>query len=192
MRDVDYKRGKSCNSPRLSGSFERERDLYKFPSFLIQFVPQVDFSNTLISTTNMRILFAPAMLLATGAMASEPLSLEKRGQEYCAIVNAPDGVHCRRAPSLSASISYTFQQGATDLYTCYDEGDCYDGNWYVLVSRVRLLKCRFSPSRYESSSNISSTWDYASDFHCFVNGYFTDNKCTKASLGPCSACGSNC
>jgi hypothetical protein len=59
-------------------------------------------------------------------------------------------------------------------------------------------------------SNIRSTWDYASDFHCYVNGYFTDGKCTMgkyvsytlaflnahvlsiASLGSCSACYPNC
>lgn len=68
-------------------------------------------------------------------VASSRSPLVQRGLEYCAIVNAPSGVHCRRTPSLSAEIVYTMQNGATDAYTCYERGDCYEGNWYVHSQR---------------------------------------------------------
>lgn len=77
-------------------------------------------------------IIALATYTATAlASATSRGPLVQRGLEYCAIVGAPSGVHCRAGPSLSAAIMYTFQNGATDAYTCYADGDCYEGNWCV-------------------------------------------------------------
>lgn len=74
------------------------------------------------------------------ALATSRGPLVQRGLEYCAIVGAPSGVHCRAGPSLSAAIMYTFQNGATDAYTCYADGDCYEGNWYVYPRRFCKMR----------------------------------------------------
>jgi hypothetical protein len=90
------------------------------------------------SSGNMKFISALVTLATctTTVVANDGGSLVQRGLEYCAIVNAPNGVHCRVAPSLSGQVSYVFQNGATDAYTCFVYGDCYEGNWYVSRSSI--------------------------------------------------------
>ncbi|KAL4914822.1 hypothetical protein BDW62DRAFT_204187 [Aspergillus aurantiobrunneus] len=85
------------------------------------------------------------------------LGLEKRANVSCKIVNSnSDAVNCRSGPSLSSSIVAHAVVGSTYTFSCYKSGDCYEGN------------CTWDRTRYSGG-------------YCYVNGYYTDSRCTAGA-----------
>ncbi|KAL5352284.1 hypothetical protein ACLOAV_002231 [Pseudogymnoascus australis] len=97
--------------------------------------------------------------------AAEDVGLVTRALVNCAIVNVATTVGCRWYPwhtgwnGKGTSTEITeFGPGTKHDFDCYQIGECIGGN---------------------------CTWDWATNWGCYVPGYYTDSKCTKAKLGRC-------
>ncbi|KFY08515.1 hypothetical protein V492_06152 [Pseudogymnoascus sp. VKM F-4246] len=111
--------------------------------------------------------FLPVVALANPLPVSnaeaegESAGLVPRSKQVCKIVNAGT-VNCRYDPWVPNNaldrIRTTFKSGTGHDFTCWTEGECIQGN---------------------------CTWDWAHNWGCYVPGYYTDSKCTKARLGHC-------
>ncbi|KAF9885031.1 hypothetical protein FE257_000762 [Aspergillus nanangensis] len=91
----------------------------------------------------------------------EALGLTKRSATLCKIVNTGSAsVNCRTGPGFDYPASFGVGPGKSYSFSCYKTGDCYEGN---------------------------CTWDRISwdGKVCYVNGYYTDSRCTIAALGKC-------
>ncbi|OJJ57407.1 hypothetical protein ASPSYDRAFT_133441 [Aspergillus sydowii CBS 593.65] len=102
-------------------------------------------------------------LIDDGPQDTSPqaLGLEKRSTVRCKIVKSSSAsVNCRTGPGFSYPVLARAVTGSTHSFYCYKSGDCYNGN---------------------------CTWDRAiyNGQYCYINGYYTDNKCTVAALGAC-------
>ncbi|KAL2793296.1 hypothetical protein BJX66DRAFT_306464 [Aspergillus keveii] len=94
-------------------------------------------------------------------ISPEAIGLEKRDRAICKIVNSGSArVKCRKGPGFSYGIEAYVIPGKAYGFDCYKKGSCYKGN--CTWQRI--------------------TWDGRT---CYVNGYYTNNKCTIASLGKC-------
>ncbi|KAG2414564.1 hypothetical protein HFD88_003755 [Aspergillus terreus] len=94
-------------------------------------------------------------------VSPEALGLVKRSSVTCKIVNSSSStVNCRSGPGFDYATTYVVNVGSSYVFNCYKSGDCYEGN------------CTWQ--------RIS--WDGKS---CYVNGYYTDSRCTAAALGKC-------
>ncbi|KAL4888342.1 hypothetical protein BDV59DRAFT_188683 [Aspergillus ambiguus] len=94
-------------------------------------------------------------------ISPEALGLVKRSSVTCKIVNSSSAtVNCRTGPGFDYAASYVVDVGSSYTFNCYRSGDCYEGN---------------------------CTWDRISwdGKTCYVNGYYTDSRCTVAALGAC-------
>ncbi|PLN75727.1 hypothetical protein BDW42DRAFT_33253 [Aspergillus taichungensis] len=94
--------------------------------------------------------------------SSESFGLGKRANQSCKIVNTEsEYVKCRSGPGFSHDIQAVVYPAKRYKFTCYKSGDCYENN---------------------------CTWDavkMSNGKYCYVNGYYTDDKCTAAALGQC-------
>ncbi|RDW81625.1 uncharacterized protein DSM5745_05182 [Aspergillus mulundensis] len=91
----------------------------------------------------------------------ESLGLTKRANTVCKIVNsASASVKCRSGPGFSYGVTAYVIPGKNYQFNCYKSGDCYEGN------------CTWQRINWDGKS-------------CYVNGYYTDSKCTVAALGKC-------
>ncbi|KAL5044993.1 hypothetical protein BDW71DRAFT_208854 [Aspergillus fruticulosus] len=94
-------------------------------------------------------------------ISPEALGLEKRAKTLCKIVNSSsDKVNCRTGPGFDYPASYSVTPGKYYEFRCYKSGDCYNGN------------CTWQRINWDGKT-------------CYVNGYYTDSKCTVAALGKC-------
>ncbi|KAL4992986.1 hypothetical protein BDV10DRAFT_198682 [Aspergillus recurvatus] len=94
-------------------------------------------------------------------ISPEALGLVKRAVR-CYIVNSSSStVNCRSGPGFDYGVVGSVTVGYSYPFNCYKSGDCYEGN---------------------------CTWDQvplSGGGVCYVNGYYTDSKCTAAALGKC-------
>ncbi|KAJ0416856.1 hypothetical protein BJY00DRAFT_217175 [Aspergillus carlsbadensis] len=98
---------------------------------------------------------------AEADISPEALGLEKRDRAVCKIVNSGSArVKCRKGPGFSYGVEAYVIPGKAYGFDCYKRGSCYSGN--CTWQRI--------------------TWDGRT---CYVNGYYTDSRCTIASLGKC-------
>jgi hypothetical protein len=83
-----------------------------------------------------------------------------RADVICRIVNTSDHANCRSGPGFDYPVTHLPGTGVDYHFRCYKTGDCYNNNctWDKLV------------------------WSGGS---CYVNGYYTDSRCTAAALGKC-------
>ncbi|OBT58001.1 hypothetical protein VE04_02002 [Pseudogymnoascus sp. 24MN13] len=92
----------------------------------------------------------------------EALGLEARKVTTCIIINSDSKrVNCRKGPGFSypdIGESVYIEVGNAYPFGCYKKGDCYQGN---------------------------CTWQKLATINCYVNGYYTDPRCTAAALGKC-------
>ncbi|KAL4923601.1 uncharacterized protein BDV17DRAFT_296230 [Aspergillus undulatus] len=87
--------------------------------------------------------------------------VEKRSTVVCKIVNSSsDHVNCRSGPGFDYSITARVYPGTSYSFNCYKSGDCYNGN------------CTWQRINWDGK-------------FCYVNGYYTDSRCTAAALGKC-------
>ncbi|KAL4765048.1 uncharacterized protein BDW70DRAFT_156209 [Aspergillus foveolatus] len=94
-------------------------------------------------------------------ISPEALGLEKRARTLCKIVNSSSSkVNCRTGPGFDYPASYSVIPGKNYEFRCYKSGDCYNGN------------CTWQRINWDGKT-------------CYVNGYYTDSKCTVAALGKC-------
>lgn len=56
---------------------------------------------------------------------------DKRKTEVCEIINVSTYVYCRSGPGTSYSAEWELYDGYSWDFTCYEEGTCVDGNWFV-------------------------------------------------------------
>ncbi|KAL2816705.1 hypothetical protein BJX63DRAFT_430088 [Aspergillus granulosus] len=99
--------------------------------------------------------------LDTRDISPEAIGLEKRSNAVCKIVNSSSSrVKCRKGPGFSYGVEAYVIPGRSYAFDCYKSGSCYNGNctWQKI------------------------TWNGRT---CYVNGYYTDGRCTVASLGKC-------
>ncbi|KAL3461797.1 hypothetical protein BJX64DRAFT_288979 [Aspergillus heterothallicus] len=99
--------------------------------------------------------------LDTRDLSVESTGLEKRSNAVCKIVNTSSShVKCRKGPGFSYGTEAWVLPGHSYAFDCYKSGSCYNGNctWQKI------------------------TWNGRT---CYVNGYYTDKRCTVASLGKC-------
>ncbi|PMD36925.1 hypothetical protein L207DRAFT_586610 [Hyaloscypha variabilis F] len=76
----------------------------------------------------------------------------------CQIVSRDGPVNCRSGPGTSFGIVTKVYNGDYYDFTCYSDGTDVDNNY---------------------------TWDLNADEGCYVSGYYTDDNCSAANLGPC-------
>jgi hypothetical protein len=63
------------------------------------------------------------------------IGLEKRkSAQSCKIINVDHYVNCRYQPSLDAGEIFGLKRGTEYVFACKAKGDCYSGNWCVLLS----------------------------------------------------------
>ncbi|KAL4882975.1 hypothetical protein BJY04DRAFT_31575 [Aspergillus karnatakaensis] len=94
-------------------------------------------------------------------ISPEALGLVKRAVR-CKIVNSSSStVNCRSGPRFEFSVVGSVKVGYSYPFNCYQSGDCYEGN------------CTWQQVPLEGGH------------YCYVNGYYTDSKCTAAALGKC-------
>jgi hypothetical protein len=91
--------------------------------------------------------------------------------EYCQIVNVSSTVNCRAGPGTGYASKGSIPNGVSFHFSCYKRGECVNGNWsverfYGDGERERLMWW------------VRSTWDYAVDYQCYINGYYTSSQCT--------------
>ncbi|PLB40977.1 uncharacterized protein BDW47DRAFT_100280 [Aspergillus candidus] len=110
-----------------------------------------------------------SLLLAANAAPTDPeprdtspeaLGLAKRSVS-CKIINVSKYANCRSGPGTNYEVRHRAPVGQSYNFVCYKKGECYQGN---------------------------CTWDKIiidSGYVCYVNGYFTDSKCSMAALGKC-------
>ncbi|KFX94382.1 hypothetical protein O988_06338 [Pseudogymnoascus sp. VKM F-3808] len=117
------------------------------------------------SSTSLTLLFLPLLSLASPvAVTPKDVSetpedaLFTRKVEYCQIVNVSSTVNCRAGPGTGYASKGSIPNGVSFHFSCYKRGECVNGN---------------------------CTWDYAVDYQCYINGYYTSSQCTIANLGPC-------
>ncbi|KAL4787193.1 hypothetical protein BJX76DRAFT_354380 [Aspergillus varians] len=116
-------------------------------------------------TTLMSILLPIATLAmpAPDAIDISPaaLGLEKRANTVCKIVNSSSSsVKCRTGPGFNYAVKASVIPGKSYQFNCYKSGDCYEGN------------CTWQRINWDGKT-------------CYVNGYYTDSRCTVAALGKC-------
>lgn len=56
---------------------------------------------------------------------------DKRKTEVCEIINVSSYVNCRSGPGTSFPVRYRLYGGYSWHFTCYEEGTCVEGNWFV-------------------------------------------------------------
>ncbi|RJE23077.1 hypothetical protein PHISCL_04567 [Aspergillus sclerotialis] len=88
----------------------------------------------------------------------EAIGLVKR-DVVCKILGSGN-VNCRTGPGFKYPDSYIVTAGHRYNFDCYKSGDCYEGN--CTWDRI--------------------TWDGKT---CYVNGHYTDSKCSANALGKC-------
>ncbi|KAL3479226.1 hypothetical protein BJX99DRAFT_255752 [Aspergillus californicus] len=98
--------------------------------------------------------------IETRDISPEALGLEKRANTVCKIVNTSGTVNCRTGPGFDYAAAFTVNAGSSYTFSCYKSGDCYSGN------------CTWQRINWDGKT-------------CYVNGYYTDSKCTVAALGKC-------
>ncbi|KAL4998439.1 hypothetical protein BDV10DRAFT_185261 [Aspergillus recurvatus] len=97
---------------------------------------------------------------ADNSMPAPPTDLTPRALTTCRVINTDSEVNCRAGPGFDYAVrTHVYPNGIYD-FSCYKSGDCYNGN---------------------------CTWQKVSfgTFSCYVNGYYTDSRCTVAALGKC-------
>ncbi|KAK4203628.1 hypothetical protein QBC40DRAFT_316403 [Triangularia verruculosa] len=100
---------------------------------------------------------------AADVSLNEPaFSLGKREIQVCEIVGSSSSVNCRAGPNTSSSIVRKLSKGNTYAFSCVTSGEC------VVIG---------------GATNCG--WDYSYSLACYVNGHYTDGKCTQARLGWC-------
>uniref|UniRef100_A0A093VAR5 Uncharacterized protein n=1 Tax=Talaromyces marneffei PM1 TaxID=1077442 RepID=A0A093VAR5_TALMA len=65
------------------------------------------------------------------AALSDDEIFTKRNTEVCEIINVSSYVYCCSGPGTGYSAEYELYGGYTWGFTCYEEGTCVDGNWFV-------------------------------------------------------------
>ncbi|KAL4865319.1 hypothetical protein BDV12DRAFT_211103 [Aspergillus spectabilis] len=104
---------------------------------------------------------AAALPVDASDISPESTGLVKRAVR-CYIVNSSSNtVNCRSGPGFGYSVVGSVTVGNSYPFSCYKSGDCYEGN------------CTWDRVPLEGGGT------------CYVNGYYTDSKCTAAALGKC-------
>ncbi|KAL2289914.1 hypothetical protein FJTKL_01194 [Diaporthe vaccinii] len=94
--------------------------------------------------------------------SDEPNELFRRNID-CNIIGSSSTVNCRESPNTSSDIVTTFKAGSSHSFKCAVKGQC------VTINGV-----------------TNCSWDKADRTlakDCWVNGYYTDSRCTLAALG---------
>lgn len=52
-----------------------------------------------------------------------------RSTQSCKIMNVNDYANCRTGPSTSYPAPWRALKGVAYQFTCYEKGECFDGNW---------------------------------------------------------------
>ncbi|OBT98571.1 hypothetical protein VE01_03568 [Pseudogymnoascus verrucosus] len=109
--------------------------------------------------------YTPRDIIALRDEDAEVAGLVPRATVVCKIVNVVTTVSCRWNPwhagwngNGKSAVRTDFKPNTGHDFSCYTVGECIGGN---------------------------CTWDWAPNWSCYVPGYYTDSKCTKAALGPC-------
>ncbi|KKZ66533.1 hypothetical protein EMCG_01129 [[Emmonsia] crescens] len=109
------------------------------------------------------IPFLSAAVPVADPVAEPEMHLEKRrSAQTCKIVNLNKGqyVNCRYGPTTKAGNIFGFRKGQKLTFACYKKGQCVKG--YCTWDRITL---------YGTT--------------CYVNGYYTDNRCSSKKLPKC-------
>ncbi|KAK1829791.1 hypothetical protein QBC39DRAFT_310476 [Podospora conica] len=99
--------------------------------------------------------------------AAEPLDIRAISRpQSCAIVGGSSTVNCRGGPSTKHGVKLKLTRGRTYSFWCV-----YNGRNRECVTVGGAVNCG---------------WHYLRDYGCYVNGHYTDNRCTLARMGSCS------
>jgi hypothetical protein len=55
--------------------------------------------------------------------------LFKRSYQTCNIIGAPEWVSCGPGPNTSHAAKWVVKHGGLYGFQCYEEGECFEGNW---------------------------------------------------------------
>ncbi|KAH6983900.1 hypothetical protein EDB80DRAFT_247824 [Ilyonectria destructans] len=99
---------------------------------------------------------------APGTTAARDVGDEilKRSTRVCTIVGGSATVNCRSGPGTQYGVTDTVYRGSDYVFTCVKTGEC------IIIG-----------------GNQNCGWHKTGG--CYVNGHYTDNRCTLASLGSC-------
>ncbi|KAL2834592.1 hypothetical protein BJY01DRAFT_253040 [Aspergillus pseudoustus] len=113
-------------------------------------------------------LLLPAFLLPLSTL-SMPVSSPNDAtadlfarDKKCTITGAST-VNCRAKFNTNSTIKRKLKKGSSYTFDCFVTGE------RVIIDGV---------------SNAS--WQWSSDLQCYVNGHYTDSKCTSQALGRCA------
>ncbi|KAL3460043.1 hypothetical protein BJX64DRAFT_290690 [Aspergillus heterothallicus] len=115
------------------------------------------FSPLLVSTLLLP-LSALAMPVST---ATDPATDLFARDKKCTITGAST-VNCRAKFNTSSAVKHKLKKGSSHTFDCFVTGE------RVIIDGV---------------SNAS--WQWIDDLKCYVNGHYTDSKCTSKALGRC-------
>ncbi|KAL2263945.1 hypothetical protein VTK26DRAFT_4132 [Humicola hyalothermophila] len=82
--------------------------------------------------------------------------------QQCEITRVSRAVNCRDGPGTKYRVKHSLKRGRPHPFWCVQSGEC------VTINGFR-----------------NCGWHYVKDLDCFVNGHYTDNRCTTARMGKC-------
>ncbi|KAH6838546.1 hypothetical protein B0I37DRAFT_387144 [Chaetomium sp. MPI-CAGE-AT-0009] len=82
--------------------------------------------------------------------------------QHCQIIGGASKVNCRTSPRTTARVRTTLRKGNTYDFWCVQSAQC------VTINGFR-----------------NCGWHYIRGLDCYVNGHYTDNRCTLGRLGSC-------
>ncbi|KAL4971169.1 hypothetical protein BDW66DRAFT_155933 [Aspergillus desertorum] len=105
-------------------------------------------------------ILLPLSVLSMPTTPDSASSLFER-EKKCTITGASK-VNCRAEWNTSSTIKHKLSEGSSYTFDCFVTGE------RVIIDGV---------------SNAS--WQYIGSLGCYVNGHYTDSKCTSKALGRC-------
>ena len=129
----------------------------------------------------LNLFMALLPLAANAAPVSEDAAgfsdILTRATETCTIINA-DVVNCRAHATTSSLIVRTFTRGQQPAFRCYADGDDIFGNTYDNFRSGFFWFISILSRGFWHLTSFRS-WDFATNWNCFVSGYYTSAVCSR-------------